>query len=244
MASPYLDLQLDEGELLEYRSHLSICAGCRDHLAETRQLSLLIKNRRQPEIPREFHRDIMSSIERRASIEMSFQRRMSEWLLRLNPMPVSYVAGAVISALLFTFTLLGFKPIPVIGAANDRAVVIPVITSSYLQYQSYNSLPADAATVGSTPYYELPRVLNDGALVSFSHLAQGNLNNESLSALVEVGIDGRARLVEMIDDPQDPRLVEDLWWLLNKPTFQPAIVRGRAVSTRIVLFVEQVDISG
>ncbi len=240
-----MDLQLAENELTEYRAHLSGCLMCRAHREEIRELSLILKTRRQPKVPRELHRDIMSNVERRASTAVSLRTRMSEWLLRLNPMPVSYAAGVVISAALFTLMLLGFKPIPVIGGADDRAQVYPVITGSYPQYQSYNSLPTDPATANNKmPYYELPRVLNDSALVGFSHLAQEYPNNESLSALVEVGPDGRARLVEMIDDPRDPRLVEDLWWLLDKRTFQPAIVRGRAVSTRIVLFVEQVDISG
>ena len=243
MASLYLDLRLDESKSLEYRAHLSWCADCRDHLDELRQLSFMLKSRRKLDTPQDLHHDIMASVRLAVGARTRFRWRVSEWLLKLNPLPISYAAGAVISAALFTLMLLGFKPIPIIRMPQEEAIVTPVI-SSYPEYQNYNDLPSNSAIPGSNSYYELPRVLNNSALVSFSQLAQEKAGTDGMWALVEVGPDGRARLVEMLDDPHDPYLIEELWWFLGKPTFQPALVKGRAVSTRIVLLVEKMDISG
>jgi hypothetical protein len=65
-----------------------------------------------------------------------------------------------------------------------------------------------------------------------------------MSALVEVDSDGHGTLLNVIDAPQDPYLVEQLWWSLRDRTFQPATVSGRPVSTRIILLVEKMDVSG
>jgi hypothetical protein len=65
-----------------------------------------------------------------------------------------------------------------------------------------------------------------------------------MAALVEVETDGSAKLVDILDAPQDPYLVEQLWWSLGARTFKPAFVSGRPVTTRIILLVEKVDVRG
>jgi hypothetical protein len=87
-------------------------------------------------------------------------------------------------------------------------------------------------------------VLDNSALVSFSHIAYQKRGNEGMSALVEVDSDGCGRLVDVIDAPKDPYMIEQLWWSLRNRTFQPATVSGRPVSTRIILLVEKMDVSG
>jgi hypothetical protein len=90
----------------------------------------------------------------------------------------------------------------------------------------------------------MPRVLDDGALVNFSHLAYERTGSNGMAALVEVETDGSAKLVDILDAPQDPYLVEQLWWSLGARTFKPAFVSGRPVTTRIILLVEKVDVRG
>jgi len=244
MTSLYLDWQLSQDEMIEYHAHLSDCSGCSDYLGEVKQVSLSLKCLQEPDAPRELHSYIMTTVERSASSWTWSGKRMFDWLLRLNPMPLSYAAGVIASAILFTLMLAGLRPIPTIGPAVEQAMVTPVITGSLPQYQSYNNLQTESSPTEGPPYYELPRVLNDGALASFSHMAYRNPGNEGMSALVEIAADGRAQLVEVLNYSEDPALVEQLWWSLGESTFQPAIVKGRAVSTRIILLVEKVDISG
>jgi hypothetical protein len=89
----------------------------------------------------------------------------------------------------------------------------------------------------------LPSVLNDSSLVSFSHASYQR--GDGFAILVEVSPDGRGELVEVLDDnPPPPHLVEQLWWSLSKRTFQPAMVEGRPIPTRIVVLVEKLDVSG
>lgn len=243
-ASAYIDRQLKEAESAEYRLHLSSCAGCRMHLAEMEVVSLSLRNSDAPAVPRELHSNIMREATRRARKEITLSEMLFEWLLKLNPRPVGIAAGVIISIVSFTSLFSSFRPIPLGSPANGQAAAIyPIISGSDREYNSYNNLP-QAGSIDSDHYYQLPRVLDNSPLVSFSHIAYQKPGNQGMSALVEVDPEGRARLVDVLDSPSDPFMVEQLWWSLRDRTFQPATVSGRPVSTRIILLVEKMDVGG
>jgi hypothetical protein len=243
-ASAYVDRQLDEPQAARYREHLLACEGCRLHLAETEAVSLAVRNADQPAVPRELRGYIMIEATRRARKEISLTVRLFEWLLKLNPRPVGYAAGLLVSLLSFASLFASFRPMPLGLAGSQQAAIIYPISGSNREYHSYNNLPPDRSTIDSEQYYQLPRVLENSALVSFSHIAYQKTGNQGMSALVEVDSEGRGRLVDVLDAPKDPYLIEQLWWSLRDRTFQPATVSGRPVSTRIILLVEKVDVSG
>lgn len=242
-ASAYIDRQLSENEAVHYREHLSTCDGCRLNLVEMEALSLTLKTAEEPALPRELHSYIMTEATRRARREISLSEILFEWLLKLNPRPVAYATGLVISLLSFASLFSSFKPIPADGPQSEQAAIYPIINGSDREYHSYNNLPPDAGPA-IDHYYQLPRVLDNSALVSFSHIAYQKPGNQGMSALVEVDLEGRGRLVDVIEAPQDPYLIEQLWWSLRDRTFQPATVSGQPVPTRIILLVEKVDVSG
>jgi hypothetical protein len=186
----------------------------------------------------------MSAVKRRISGELSLKQQAIEWLLKFNPRPLSYAAGVVASTILFAVLLAGLKPIPVSQGVGERAAIVPLIWGSDAEYRLYNSDESTTGGAKTDHHYQLPRVLDNSALVSFSHIAYRKPGDEGMAALVEVESDGRARLVNMLDEPSDPYIVEQLWWSLSERTFQPAIVEGKAAPTRIVLFVEKMDIGG
>jgi hypothetical protein len=246
-ASAYIDRELPEQEFAEYRAHLLACNDCRLRLDELEQLSLMFRGVEQPEVPRELHDNVMTEVERRAANAISLRQQAFEWLLKLNPRPVAYTTGFAMSALSFLLLFSSFKPIPVSAIVDtEQAAILPIISGSDREFHSYNDLPPDpnSPEAGSDHYYQLPRVLDHGALVSFSHIAYQKPGDEAMRAMVEVESDGRARLVNVLDAPKDPYLVEQLWWSLRNRTFQPATVSGRPVSTRIILLVEKMDVSG
>lgn len=243
-ASAHIDRQLNENEAAQYRQHLSSCAGCRLHLAEIEGISLILRKTDQPAVPRELRSYILTEVTRRARREISLTERAIACLLKLNPKPVAYAAGLVISLLSFASLFSSFRPIPSSGPESAQAVIVPIISGSDREYHSYNNLPQDQPQTNSDDYYQLPRVLDNSALVSFSHIAYQKPGNQGMSALVEVDSDGRGRLVDMLNTPNDPYLIEQLWWSLRNRTFQPATVSGHPVPTRIILLVEKVDVSG
>jgi hypothetical protein len=243
-ASAYIDRQLCEREAVEYREHLSTCVGCRLHLTEIEEVSLTLRKSDRPEVPRELRSYVMAEATRRARKEISLGESLVLWLLKLNPRPVAYATGLVISLLSFSSLFASFKPIPSNGPQSEQVSIYPIISGSDREYHSYNNLPADAGASETEHYYQLPRVLDNSALVSFSHIAYQKAGNQGMSALVEVDSDGRGKLVDVIDAPEDPYLIEQLWWSLRNRTFQPATVSGHPVPTRILLLVEKVDVSG
>ena len=243
-ASAYIDRQLHESEAVEYREHLSTCSGCRLNLAEIEEVSLTLRKSDRPEVPRELRSYVMAEAASRARGEVSVVDNLVAWLLKLNPRPVAFAAGVVISVVSFTSLFSTFRPIPLSASAREQVSIYPIISGSDLEYHSYNNLPPDSGSSEIEHYYQLPRVLDNSALVSFSHIAYQKAGNESMSALVEVDSEGRGKLVDVIDAPQDPYLIEQLWWSLRNRTFQPATVSGHSVPTRILLLVEKVDVGG
>lgn len=243
-ASAYLDRQLPEKEYAEYRAHLLVCAECREHLAETEITSMMIRQTGRVEVPRELRSYVMMAVERESRTTINFGQGASDWLLSLNPKPLSYATGVVTSLLLFAFMLSGFKPIPVSKGPFSEAFVFPTIYSSGEEYNSYNDIPAGRDSADNQHYYQLPRVLNNSAIVSFSNLAYKKPGNETMWSLIEIAPDGTGNVVDMLQEPADSHMVEQLWWFLTEKSFQPALVDGRPVPTRIVFVSEKIDVSG
>ncbi len=249
MTSAYLDEELSAQEAIAYQSHLSNCLMCGRYLAEIRQASRSLRGLSVSDVPRELHGYVMSAVAGRVSGEVDVTRRLYEWLLKMNPLPLSYAAGAIVSIILFAFVLSGVKPIPLPRNDNrlndiSALMTVPPINGSTAEFYRYNDIQTKPPLQGNEEYYELPRVLNTGSMVSFSNLAYQKPGNEGLAALVEVESDGRARLVEVIDQPKDSSVVEQLWWSLTNPTFQPALIDGHPVPTKIVFLVEKMDVGG
>jgi hypothetical protein len=186
----------------------------------------------------------MTEATRRARREIGLAESLFEWLLKLNPRPVALATGLVVSLLSFASLFSSFRPIPSSSPETQQVAIYPIINGSDREYHSYNNLPPDAGSTDSEHYYQLPRVLDNSALVSFSHIAYQKPGNQAMSALVEVDLDGRGKLVDVLNAPKDPYLIEQLWWSLRDRTFQPATVSGRPVPTRIILLVEKMDVGG
>jgi hypothetical protein len=249
MASAYIDHQLTQSEATSYRAHLSACADCCAHLEEIEQNRLALRRAVAPELPRELHSYIMSAVRQRAAGRIGSSQRLLEFLLALNPQLVSYTAGALVSAMLFALTLSGFKPIPVIEPVASEVNSVQVIADDVLDtdkgYHVYNNLPMDKDLLGGEHEYVLPRVNAGSSLaISFSQIAYQKPGNDGACALVEVTTSGDAKIVEVLERPRDPYLLDQLRWSLSRRPFKPASVSGQPVPTRIVLMVQKVDVSG
>ncbi len=243
-ASAYLDRQLPEKEFAHYRGHLLACAECREHLAETEITSMMLRQSGRAEAPRELRSYVMMAVEKESRTKTNFGQRALEWLLKLNPKPLSYATGIVTSLLLFAFMLSGFKPIPMSKGSFTQVFVFPTVYSSDEEYRSYNDIPGGRDSIDNDHYYQLPRVLDNSAVVGFSNLAYKKSGNESMWSLIEIAPDGRGNVVDMLQEPRDSQMMEQFWWFVTEKSFQPAFVEGRPVPTYIVFVAEKIDVSG
>src|SRR5689334_11005035 len=190
LASVYLDGQLTGADSVAFDAHLATCADCRRRVEEIEHASLLLRELSSPAAPRELHSYVMREVASRARNELTLAQLALRWLMRFNPRLVAYSAGSIISALLFAVVFSGFRPIPVpVVEANETALIFPVVSGSDREYHSYNNLPQDKDAAAEEHYYQLPRVLDNSALVSFSHLVYDKPGNQTMSAMVEVDSD-------------------------------------------------------
>jgi len=242
-ASAYLDRELPPPEMAEYRGHLAGCDGCQTYLSELDSLSHALATLPRVDTPRELHSYVMGPIRRGVKGEFRPIRRLVEFSMKLNPRLVSYSVGVLVSAILFGLTMVGLRPYRVIeGPIADQ--YFSTIWGSDQEWHAYNDVPPYDSDGSSMHAYELPRVVSDSSLISFSNVAYRKPGKEGAWALVEIGADGKGRIIEVLEKPNDPDVIGDLAWSLSKRPFQPAVLSGHPVPTRIVLFFEKVDISG
>ncbi|HYL97488.1 MAG TPA: zf-HC2 domain-containing protein [Blastocatellia bacterium] len=241
-ASVYLDGRLGGDQKAEYQHHLAECGDCRSYLGQLKSVSRMVAHLPSVEVPRELRSYVMSEVRQR-SAGRTLSHRAFQAIFRVNPHLVSYSVGLVASLILFGLTLAGFRPISIIPPTMAAEVLQPVVGSD-LEYHSYNDLPPDARVNSNEHSYELPRVGDDSSLVTFGAIAYPSRGDDGTSALIEVGSDGKAKVVEVLEKPKDPDVIPTLKWSLSKRPFQPAIVSGKPVQTRIVLICQKVDVSG
>jgi hypothetical protein len=241
-ASSFIDRRLEPDEAARYQAHLFTCADCRSQLSELRQVSLAFRDALLPDVPEEIHGNVMGAIRMRAAGELKLSDRIIGLLQKLNPQLVSYAAGAMVSAILFGMTLAGLRPIP--SGGPIVAAYTPGVSASDWVYHVYNGIPPDSGLGEYNHSYELPRVVDSSSLISFSNIAYQRPGDEGAAALVEVSPDGKGTLLQVLQEPNDPRLIDELKWSLSKRPFQPATRSGQPVQTRVVLLLQKIDVSG
>lgn len=244
-ASEYIDGEIDGDEARRYVAHLDSCTFCRDVQRQMADISLSLRNMNRPRVPMELHGYVMNEVRRDSAGELALAERVVKLLLSFNPRVVSYAAGALASIVMFSITLSGFRPIPIVGGVLEPlADVVQIVRGSDEEYNRYNNLPIDPDGRREDHFYELPRVNPESSLVSFSHIAYQKPGQDGAAALVEVLPDGTARIVQVLERPRDPALLRTLSWSLSKRPFQPASIEGKPVLTRIVMVVEKMDVWG
>jgi hypothetical protein len=247
LASAYMDRRLGPSGSAGFSAHLGRCEDCRGYLSDLERISGMLAATRELEVPRELRGYVMMSVGRQAAGHVTLADRVVDYMQKLNPRLVSYCAGIVVSMILFGLTLAGFRPIGAFGAMgsmDNTYQQLATIFGSDEQYHSYNELPPDAVEPSTEHYYELPRVVGDSSLISFSNIAYRKPGDEDGAVLTEVSPDGRATIVKVLKQSSDPDVIQDLQWSLSKHPFQPALISGKPVQTRIVLFFQKMDITG
>jgi hypothetical protein len=171
-------------------------------------------------------------------------QQLTDFCQKLNPRLVSYGVGVLVSGILFGLTLAGLRPYRIMDGPIAENYYFPAISGSDQEFDAYNDITPHPSDSSFQHAYELPRVVRDSSLISFSNIAYRKPGNEEAWALVEVGADGKGRIIQVLEKPNDPDVIGALEWGLSKRPFQPAVLSGHPVQTRMVLVVQKVDVSG
>jgi hypothetical protein len=230
--------------MADYKGHLAVCVGCQSYVSELNSLSNVLATLTRVDTPRELHGYVMGPMRRGANGRVRPAQRLIDYCQKLNPRLVSYGVGVLVSAILFGLTLAGLRPYRIIDGPIADQYDFRAISGTDEEWHLYNDVPPHPSDSSVQHDYELPRVVRDSSLISFSNIAYRKPGNEGAWALVEVGADGKGRIIQVLEKPNDPDVIGALEWGLSKRPFQPAILSGHPVQTRMVLVVEKVDVSG
>lgn len=251
--SAYIDGQLGDAERAAYVDHLAGCPSCRAHLTETRAAIDLLRGTSLAGPPSGLLDAVLGAMDRETAPRLTivptpqrprFRRFDGDLVSVLRRFVVdyefklvSYGVGVVASCLLMFGTLNALKGI---GVVFEPQLSAQTIWISVQESKVMGLTPSDGfATVA----YTIPKVEELGGLPQFAATAPPAA--DEIMVLADVDPYGRASIVEVLSGPTDPLVVERLETALYRPAFKPAKSRsGRAVPSRVILLVQQVEVAG
>jgi hypothetical protein len=248
--SEYIDRSLGEPERGMVEEHLSSCVPCRGYARRLREVGALLRELPAPAPPIDFFDRAIVALERETSPPTSiitprrfrFKPRLERGLV--GPVVrlardydfklIAYSVGLFISFGLFTGLLASMRPLVSI------APFFPKERPAWIE--------PDVAAVTYAPILEvtdaLPRIAEQGGMTQYA-IGEGLSGDENLMVIAEIASDGRVSLLQVPDGWTDSRAIGELASAINRPrSFVPPRSSGRAVPTRVVLFVEYVDVIG
>lgn len=263
--SIYPDDCLTEAERAQVDAHLVTCPVCRQKLADFQELRNNLRVLARPEMPHH----VLNSLRTAVSDELAagetaplflFPKRDGTWFQKFL-MPYSV---GVVASLCLGFIFLGVLLSSAGGGrqSSEVASVTPkysrplmldgpklnenenfIFDSSDLALDS-----RDLANSRQLVSSESPSVNPTGALVALTKsLVRGEMKDEEVVVVADVFGNGLARIAEVIEQPSDRKVLQNLDKALKTDPdfapFVPASFDKRADSVQIVLRVQRVDVN-
>jgi hypothetical protein len=154
-------------------------------------------------------------------------REFKDWLRNLTfeskPHYLAYASSFVITCLLFVSILYELKPKLVIVKQPEN---IPIL------------LPK--SPINDT----LPSVQSANAIVELTSQAYQQSQTKDLFVVAEITSEGHAKLIELVDSPNNPQLERHVDAALKRAYFKPATRAGRPIKSRMLLLIQTIDVRG
>jgi len=230
-ASIYIDRQLDSASNQEFLFHLNSCSGCFEYVDEIRRTTQLLKQLGNSLPPESLASDILAKVE---TTKEQRPHHLLAWLrnftLYSRPQYVAYTTSFLLTCLLFVSILYDLKP----SFRFTRQ-----IEGGWKEVFSTPPLN-EARPINET----LPSVQSANAIVELTFQNNHKMPTKDLFVVAEVTTEGRAKLIELVDEPKNPQLERHVDAALKRASFKPATKDGRPVKSRMYLLIQTIDVRG
>lgn len=231
-ASSYLDHQLSSAANQEFLFHINSCKACFKYVDDIRQTSSLLKGLGTATPPPDLARNIVAKMNA-AHVCRPASHSLKAWLdnfiLYTRPQYVSYATGFILTCLLFTGVIYGFRPKFVEELAGQVTVTFTPIETIELPTPS--------------PIETLPSVEASNALAELTAKAH-QTPNKDIFVVADVSTKGQAKLVQLVDGPQNAQFERNFAAALKRASFRPATKDGRPIQSRMLLLIQTIDVRG
>jgi hypothetical protein len=239
--SDYADFHADERMRVAMHAHASDCPACRKLLEETQTLRRELSKLPEPALSPVFSREIVAALDaaaaRRAAPASLQLSQAAHWLSK-RPLMAGYGVGLVMTLALFAITLASLKPML-------RWVQPPQYDIVYMPKEEMRPFMAHVQPTANMHLASHPTLEFEGELARLPEaLFLTNEDGGGVVILAEVGPNGRAQCVRLVSPHNTPETIATVNAALSGASFQPAMRRGRAVSSKIVLLMEHIYIRG
>ena len=166
-----------------------------------------------------------------------------------------YTVGVTASLLISTFLLLSMLPrdasfVPEVATVGSSGSPLMLSNSIIDAPDSMNSSVSSEDLIRSRSQFaaESPSLNPQGSLVAVSRSFDGgNMNDEEVVVVADVFGDGHARIAQVVEPTDDPRVIRDLQKAfetdLASPPFVPNTLEDRPETVRVVLKLTTVHVS-
>lgn len=218
-ASLYVDHQLPAPLLQQMTDHALTCAECSKYIEQIRHNIRLLANIEAVAPPAKLKSDIIAKA---SSKKRELSSLIYNFALYTKPKLTGYSVGAVVTCLLFFTVLYQLKP-------------------TFRLSKDFEDKLIAAITVPEEPLRDtLPRVELANPIVE---LTFGNNNREDIFVITEVSMQGEAKLIELVDSPNNAQF-ENVAAALKRASFKPATKAGKPINSRILLLIQTIDVRG
>lgn len=248
-ASEFIDFRLDEEAHERVSDHIDRCADCRARVDGMLAVRGSLRGLEAPAPPPGLLHSTLVALDREAEPEMTIITRPHFKLRPHYRGSLRSVAGHIFAD--YEFKLIAYSVglcLSLVLFGGMLASMRPLLSLSPFDSPSQQTIwisPIESQVLGSTfaSVHSLPRIREGGALPDVASTAP---EWDNLVVIAEIAVDGRGSIVQVLNHPPNHEAVGELAIAIDRPrAFVPAYATsGRPIPTRVVLFVERVDVLG
>jgi hypothetical protein len=240
--SGFYDEVLDADVSVQVSQHLDQCGPCRE---EFESLSILqgklksLKGIQAPEFLGRLIEHRIAEIQQnswRRNLRNELERMWSKIRTTESTWYITKALGTVMTSLFF-FLICGNNPLPFM-ASMERYSIAP----DFRQQVSLVVPIKPGMQAPKIPVIKSDPAINELNLNSFGESMSQPGNDETVAILAKVDSSGSARIQNVIERPNDQRLLSNVKEMITSASYRPASENGKAVSSYIIFIFNKISV--
>jgi hypothetical protein len=243
LLSGFYDEVLDAEESVQISQHLNQCGSCRKELES---LSILqsrlkcLKGVQAPEFLGSLIEHRIAEIQQnswRQNLRNELERMWSKIRTTESTWYITKALGTVMTSLFF-FLICGNNPLPFMASMEQYSITLDF--GQQVRKGVPIKLGMQAApkiiVVKSDP------AINELYLNNFGESMSQPGNDDTITILAEVDPSGSAKILNVIERPNDQRLLSKINEMITSARYRPASENGKAVPSHIIFILHKISV--
>jgi len=243
LLSEFFDEVLDADVSVRVSQHLDQCGSCRTEVESLSILQNRLKSLNGIQAPEFLGRLIEHRIAEiqqnswRRNLRNELERMWSKIRTTESTWYITKALGTVMTSLFF-FLICGNNPQPFMDSMEQYSITTGLRQQVRQDVPTNPGMPAAPKThvIKSDP------AINEQSLNNLGESMSQPGNDDTVSVLAEVDSSGSARIQNVIERPNDQRLLSNVKEMITSASYRPASENGKAVSSYIIFIFNKISV--